>query len=158
MRTGMTMEPQFNPMQLEETLTPNYTKHAPVGGSFERMHFTYTSNLSISLSFVFDDLAIGGAGPNEPLGVAELARRFLFSMCLPTRQPADIIGGGPATAHFTWPGYYSIMGKITNVKAKVPMFWGNGRPRIWTADVTLEWAPEDRFFADDMMNYGTGGQ
>ena len=149
------MEPQSNPMQPEESIPANYTKHAPLGGSFERMHFTHTSNLALSLIFVFDDYAVGGSGPNDELGVLERARRFLFAFCLPARQPVDIIGGGTADAHLVWPGYYSVIAKVLNVKSRSTMFWANGKPRIWTAEVSLEWSPSDRVFADDMTNYGT---
>ena len=147
--TGESIEAQFNPSELEESLEVNWARQTVPGLSHQPMQFIHTGNVkfTVELQFVATDVS----------ELAELmhARRFLQSLCYPRRGASDVTGGGPPRALFVWPTLVSLTCVITTLNFKYSHFNIAGAPVQFTAKLTLEEIRDVRLTSDEVLVSGT---
>ena len=147
--TGESIEAQFNPSGLEESLEVNWTRQVVPGLSHQPLQFVHTGNDKFNLELLFE--ALEATGLDDLL----LARRFLQSLCYPRRGAQDVIGGAPPRVLFVWPTIASLTTVITSLAFKYERFNVAGTPTRFTVKVSLEEIRDVRLFADDVLRSGT---
>jgi hypothetical protein len=143
--TGETLSFQFNPDELDEELGVDFGRLAPLGYSHKPLQFKGTDNRTMAFELFFDAMSEGG-------GVKRINawRRFLLSLCYPTKSAGDVASGGPPRAIFVWPGLGSFTGRITKVKFKHKRFNQALKPTQTIAQVTIEEIRDTRIYSEDV--------
>ncbi len=150
--TASTVEMQYNPTEIEETLAVVYAHQVIPGLSHEVLQYTNTKNLAISFDLAFDALA---NSKDYDVDDALNARRFLQSLCYPRRGATTIRGGAPARSLFVWPNLYTLSTVITSLKIKFTRFALNGTPTAFVASLQIEEIRDFRLTAEDVLADGT---
>jgi hypothetical protein len=143
--TGETLAFQFNPDEVKEELAVEYAKLSPIGYSHKPLQYKGTDNRAISFELTFDAMSENG-------GVTRLntIRRFLHSLCYPTKASGDVVSGGPPAAVFSWPGIGSLTGRITKVGNTFKRFNQALRPTLVISQVTIEEVRDVRIYSEDV--------
>lgn len=149
--TAESLDVQYNPAELEESLGVVYARQTVPGLSHQVMQFIHTENLVLNFDLSFDALTRPQDYDSED---AEIARRFLQSLCYP-RQSTTIRDTAPARALFLWPTLFTITTVITKLKIKMNRFARSGKPTAFVASVTLEEIRDFRITADEVILDGT---
>ena len=148
--TGMSVEAQSNPPELEETIDVNWARPAVPGLSHEPLQYSHTSNLKHGLTLTFDAL-----DPTYDPARILLARRFLQSLCVPRQAAQDIGSGAPPRVLFVWPNLISLTCVITSLGFKYSRFRLDGTPTLFTVKVALEEIRDVRLTSEDVLASGT---
>lgn len=143
--TGETLSFQFNPDEIKEELGVDFAKLAPFGYSHKPLQFKGVDNRVMSFELVFDAMSENG-------GVDRInsARRFLLSLCYPTKAAGDVASGGPPRSVFSWPGLGSLTGRITKVGFTFKRFNQQLKPTLSIAQVTIEEIRDARIYSEDV--------
>jgi hypothetical protein len=148
--TGVSIEAQFNPTELEEALEVNWAHQTVPGLSHQPLQFVHTGNTKFSLELNFE-----AQDPTSNLDQILLARRFLQSLCYPRRGAQDVIGGGPPRALFVWPSIVSLTCVITALCFRYSRFNLQGTPVQFSVRVSLEEIRDVRLLSEDVFASGT---
>lgn len=142
------MEAQFNPEQLERTVSVAYARLAVIGHSHEVLQYSFRKNESLSFELCFDSLC--GAGSKIE------AANQLDAMTAGSREAQDIASGGPPDVLFLWPGVLKMRVRIIDLKYKYKRFaWAKGgQPTWWSVQVNVEEARTTRLYAEDIRRNG----
>lgn len=140
---------QFNPSQFEEFLSVNYARPQVLGQSHQELQYLSTSNMVIPLELFF----LSRDFDTHFKGVE--AKRFLHSLCYPTRGADAIVSGAPPRALVVWPGVLSMSTKITQLRVKNQRFNNLGQVVQFTADCTFEEMREVRWTSEDARTFGS---
>lgn len=141
-----------NPAEIEETISPIWTKKQPVGRSSARLQYGGTDNRGIGFELYFDadkvqdDAWTGivreslggpalGAGGRSPEAIMDW-RRFLLSFAYPVQRDDGLIDE-PPDAVFVWPGFMSFRAKVDNIAFRFRRWVGGGEINIYTARLRL---------------------
>lgn len=108
--TGESLAFQYNPEEIKEELSVDFAKLAPIGYSHKPLQFKGTDNRTMTFELAFDALTKGGG-----TDLQNATRRFLLSLCYPTKAAGDVTSGGPPRAIFVWPGLGKLTGRITKL-------------------------------------------
>jgi hypothetical protein len=155
LRTDKELEMQFNPAEMNESLSVNWARlHSP-GLSHERLQYGNTDNMKWSFQLIYDELAFTGTKQGGTALASADARNFLMSLCYPRRGSPSVNDGAAPRVLFVWPNFISVDGVITALKFKHSRFNLNGQPTYFTVDVALEEMRDTRLFADDVAAIGT---
>lgn len=149
MSSGESIEAQFNPTELEESLEVNWARQTVPGLSHQPLQFVNTGNLkfTVELQFVAQSAA--------ELEHALAARRFLQSLCYPRRSATNIAGGGPPRVLFVWPTFIALTSVIVSLSFKYARFNLAGAPVGFTAKLGLEEIRDVRLLSEDVFANGT---
>jgi hypothetical protein len=156
--TGFGITAQFNPEELKEKLAVAFNRLGILGMSHQPMQYQYTENLKVSFDLGFDVMStrdIQAQGGANPADAVHGARRFLMSLCYPSKQAQDITGGGPPRALFIWPQLFSIECQITALSGSHKRFNLNGLSTLFSMSVEIEEVRVVRIFSEDVFNVGT---
>jgi hypothetical protein len=148
--TGVAIEAQFNPTELEEVLEVNWARLTVPGLSHQPLQFVHTGNVRFNL-----DLNFEVQDPTVDLAQIHHARRFLQSLCYPARGAATVATGGPSRVLFIWPGMVSLTSVITTLTFKYTRFNVEGTPVQFTAKLGLEEIRDVRLTADEVLADGS---
>jgi contractile injection system tube protein len=146
-----TIDAQFNPTELEETLSVNWGKLAVLGLSHMPLQYQQTDNHGFSFELAFHAVVDQSA----QLFTIARARRFLLALGYPTRRSQSVATGAPPRALFFWPQLASITCVLRKVTFKHTLFNQQGDPIMFTAKVTLEEIRDARLYADEVLESGT---
>jgi hypothetical protein len=135
LRSGEEVVAQFNPGELGESVSPQWSRLAPQGLSHEVHHFTHTGPYQIQIELFFR------AYSPEELERIHRARRHLLSWAMPRRIGSDLVGGGPPMLLLVWPGMLSIQCYLVELKLTHSRFNSQSRSVQYTAALTLEEEP-----------------
>lgn len=149
MRTGETMEFQYNPAEIEETLNAKYAKQEVVGGSYQPMQYVGTENLGISFELAFDPLSRKDAPDLMD------QRAFLQSQMYSSSSKTTVANGDPPDSILVWPELYSLRTKILTYKGKGTRFNRKLKMNLYTVQLGLAEAPLSRITSEDVRLYGT---
>ena len=148
--TGQSIEAQFNPTGLEESLEVNWARHTVPGLSHQPMHFVNTGNTKLTLELNFD-VQDGTSALNDLYA----SKRFLQSLCYPRANASNVATGGPPRALFVWPGAISLTCVIGSLSFRYGRFNVEGTPVQFTARVTLEEIRDVRLTSEDVLRDGS---
>lgn len=143
--TGETLSFQFNPDEVKEELSVDFTRLAPIGYSHKPLQFKGTDNRTMGFELVFDAMSENG-------GVDRInsARRFLMSLCYPMKTAGDVASGGPPRALLIWPGLGKLTGRITKVGFTHKRFNQQLKPTLSIANIAIEEIRDTRIFSEDV--------
>lgn len=148
--TTETKEVQFNPTELQESVTVNWTEHRPPGLPHTVLQYDGTTNHTIPL-----ELWLFGTSDTETDSMDDM-RRFLLSLCYPSAQAADVLGGAPPKVLFLWPGKVSIVAVIKGqLQFSHKQFNRKMRTTLMTVSLTLEEARITRLTSEEVRVSGT---
>lgn len=149
LKTLETVEMQFNPEKLEETIAVEWARLKPLGLSHEVLQYDHTGNHKVAFELIFDALAAGGTDRMN------VARRFLLSLCY-SKKGAQTVSDGEATrVLFVWPGFMSLTSVITSLKFTHTRFNVAAAPTLSACSVALEEIRDVRLFSEDVREMGT---
>lgn len=152
LKTGATVEMQYNPTEVEESLDVTYAKQTVPGLSHKITQYTNTENLALKFDLAFDGLA----NPKQFDSFSAVqARLFLMSMCYPSRGATTVRTGAPARALFVWPNLYTLTTVITKLGIKFTRFALDGMPTAFAASMNIEEIRDVRLTAEDILASGT---
>jgi hypothetical protein len=152
--TGRGFSAQFNPTELEETVSANYNELKVLGMSHAPLQYTGTSNWEGTFSLGFDALATyaGAAGAQATVWGA---RRFLQSLLYPSAGGQGVAGGAPPDVRLLWPTLLALTCKLKTVKFKHSRFNSRLQSCLFVADVTVVEARDVRLYSEDVLGSGT---
>ena len=151
LRTGRTLEAQFNPPELEASMGAVYQELEVLGWSGKPIQFKHSSNLEMEVSLMFDRLTSGGGGGGGAQHESNI--NFLWSLPLPMRGDS-VSSGGPSDVLFVWPKLYSVVCRVTKVSRKDTRFAFDGRSTLATVNLTLTRFSEIRILSEDVERDG----
>lgn len=146
--TGETLEVQYNPTELTESVSANWARLAVLGLSHQPMQFAYTENLKYELQLPF---SAQPSGTSDPI---HYARRFLMSCVYPRSDSGDVRSGGAPRVLFIWPGMVAITAAVTKVEFKHTRFNKESMSVAFTASVSLEEIRHELLTSEDVQTYG----
>jgi len=146
---GDTVDAQFNPAEIEEELSVNWTKLEVLGLPHTPLQYKNTSNHQFTFTMRFD-------GVGESQGSARIlrARRLILSWGYPPRAPQSVSGGSPPDLLFIWPGLASMVAKLAHVKFR-HMAFNKRAPARYDASITIEEMRLERLDMDTVARDGT---
>jgi hypothetical protein len=149
-KTGETIEPNFNPTEFEEEYGATYARQTVVGLGHQVLQFINTNNAKFDVELPFS--AVDG-GRAELARIAR-ARIFLIAACHPVRANSILSGGAPRIL-FVWPNLLSLTCVLTNLKIKHTKFNRSGATVYFMASVTLEEIRDVNLLMEDIFALGT---
>jgi hypothetical protein len=147
--TGEPLEVQFNPEELGEEVSANWTKVSIPGLGHQLLQFVNTNNHTFSLDLFFD-----GEGA-EQLARLDDARRYLLSLTYPVGSAGDVATGGPPRVLFVWPNLVSFSAQVTKVSMKHQRFTKNLASSRFLAAIEVEEVRDGRLTSEEVRAYGT---
>jgi hypothetical protein len=148
--TGDSVDAQFNPTELEETLEVNWARLTVPGLSHQPLQFVNTGNTKMSFELHFE-----AQDPTTSLDQLLRDRRFLQSLCYPRRGASTVAAGTPPRALFIWPNMVSLTCVVTALSFRYTRFNLEGTPIEFACRVSLEEIRDVRLFSEDVLNDGT---
>jgi hypothetical protein len=153
LRTTEALEVQYNPTEIQEDLSVNYTELDVLGLSHLPLQYKNTSNAGFS--FDFELFIHRNAGLlYEPTFDVPGSRNFLRSLCYPPPGAQDVSGGAPPDVLFVWPNFASLICKLRGLKMKHVMFALDGTIIHTICSVTLTEVRDFRLTSDDVRKGG----
>lgn len=148
---GRVIEAQFNPSQIQEKLSVNWSELPVLGMSHPILQYQSTGAHQFTFTMRFDGTNLGPLSP----AVVGMSRNFLLAACYPPRGATDIIGGSPPRLLFVWPGLASLNAIITELSFKHLKMNRRAGPQRFDVDVSLKEIRDVRLFMDDLPIDGT---
>lgn len=151
MALDQTLEAQFNPTELQETIGVNYARLVVPGLSHQVMQYVHTENVTYDFELFYDATDLGIQGVEAIID----ARNFLYAACHPKALPGRIVGGGAPQILFVWPNMVSLMCVMTKLQFRYTRFNKVLEPTAYTANVTLEEVRASLVSMEDVARFGT---
>lgn len=148
--TGDSIEAQFNPTELEETLDVSWARLTVPGLSHQPLQFVNTGNTKMSFELQFE-----AQDPAATLDQLLRSRRFLQSLCYPRQGASNVTTGGPPRALFIWPNIVSLTCVLTALAFRYTRFNIEGTPIEFACRVSLEEIRDVRLTSEDVLSDGT---
>ena len=144
---------QFNPTNLTEEITANWSRITIPGLSHEPMQFVNCSNYKLKM-----DLHFRAVAKDELLAIHR-ARLLLLAWNYPRLVSSDVKGGRAPRLLVTWPGMLSFVAVLTNVSMVHSHFNHLGQSTRFNASIQLEEITDvhmtfDMVAADDKARFG----
>ncbi len=173
LENARSLEAQFNPDELNEILSVDWSELQVQGLSHKPHQYASTDNHEFSFKLLFNSIDNGGGalvtgdssilnkptaasgGTQNRQGDILLARNYLMSLGYGPRGKQDIIGSSPPRFLFVWPGLISLTCRLHSLKLKHTKFDLEGRPMVFEADVTIKECRDVRLFSDEVFFNGT---
>ena len=152
--TGRGFSAQFNPTELEETISANYNELKVLGMSHAPLQYTGTSNWEGSFSLGFDALA-AYSGQTGEVATVWGARRFLMSLFYSSIEGQGVAGGDPPDVRLFWPTLLAMTVKLRTGKFKHSRFNSRLQSCLFVVDVTVFEARDVRLYSEDVLDSGT---
>ena len=152
--TGRGFSAQFNPTEIEETITANYNELKVLGQSHAPLQYTGTSNWEAPFSLGFDALATYAGADGERATVWG-ARRFLMSLFYSSIEGQGVSGGAPPDVRLFWPTLLAMTVKLKTGKFKHSRFNSRLQSCLFVADVTVVEVRDVRLYSEDVLDSGT---
>ena len=146
-----TLEAQFNPEELNETLQANWAELAVTGLSLKPQQYEGTENHGFAFRLRFAGIDSDG----NKVADIHFARRYLMSLFYARRGAQDIIGGSAPRFLFLWPNFISLTCVIHSLRMRHFHFGRDGLPLHFDADVTIKEIRDVRLFGEDVLSDGT---
>jgi hypothetical protein len=132
----------FNPKQLNATVSANYAKVAALGGTGQRLHFGHTSNFSIPLTIYMDRHALIARDPDNGEFLADTkmddVQRYLLSCVFPVGRQNDPIRRAPPRLLFLWPGIMELPVRMISENFSFTKFEHDLKPWIYSVRIVME--------------------
>ena len=131
--TGESITAPVTPPEAGRGTRVTYARPQGYGASGPRHNYVGTEALTLRpLSFLLT--------PETADEVREHDRflAFLEALLYPSAEDFAPAVHGPAEVLFVWPGWVSILGRVTALDENVTAFWDDGRPKVRTITVSLE--------------------
>ena len=164
---GDSIEAQFNPTALTESLKPNWVKQVIPGHSHPNFQYAATDAQAFQFDLFFDALELTGgtfkgAGPDD-IGDAPAkldatvlnARNFLQSLTVPKGNAKDITASAPPRCLFFWPNFISLTCIVQSMDFRHTKFAATGEPLQFTVSITLSEIRDARLTTSEVRNVGT---
>lgn len=148
-RTGDFVEAQFNPSRFQEDISVNYARPAVLGLSHQPLQYLGTTNLSIPIELFFLSRDI------QTHDNAQHAKRFLQSLCYPSRGSDSIVAGQPPRALVSWAKVVSLTCKLVNLSVRSTRFNIKGEVVQYTARCQFEEMRDVRWTSEDAFRLGS---
>lgn len=133
-RSGETLEMQFNPQGLEEKIGANYARQTVPGLSHQVMQFVNTKNITYRTELFFESANSGPSGQARILD----ARRYLMSVCHPRQAGGAIRTAGAPRLMLVWPGFFSVTCVLIDVTFRYNRMNVANVPCAFIAQTNLE--------------------
>jgi hypothetical protein len=148
--TGEDREPMFNPEQLVEELSINYSKLAPQGMSHEIPQYRNTGNHSFPLDLYMEAHSGDGADDIEDF------RNFCFALAYAPGGAGTIDSGAPPRVLIVWPNVVSMTCILLGIRSASTRFSVEDlRITRCTISLTLEEIRDARMTSEDVRRNGT---
>lgn len=131
----------WNPTEISESVSANYSRQEIPGLSHSRSQFINTNNKEYGFTLVLDAAVHGG-----PVAV-EKAKQFLLS-CMYPRASRRIDGAGAPKVMFILPGAIRSKGFIESVDVTMTLFYADTKLRKFSADVKFVEEPDKRLTSE----------
>lgn len=151
LKTGDVLEAQFNPTEVQESLSVNYNELSVLGLSHQPTQYQSTGNQSFDFELAF--FAFDARG--NRLDDIAYARRFLQSLCYSSRGAGDVLGGAPPRALFLWPALASLVCTVRSLQTTFQQFNVLDYPVRWNTKVKLVEVRDGRIYSEDVLQSGT---
>jgi len=139
----------YNPSELQEKVSANYSELVVLGLSHPVQHFTHTS----AVTFTFD-LFFHSTGKSRDVQQAILRDRlFLKALTHPWRS-SSIARGGPPRVLFLWPNLLSLTCNVRDVAFTYTQFNPKMEPVSFKASLTIAEIRDAFVGMDDILNSG----
>lgn len=143
--TDEDVEMQFNPEQLEESVSATWSRFEVLGHGHQPMQFQQTGNHTMRLALYHD------AVTQDEVERIEEIRKFLLSLCYPTST-----GDGPPRVLFTWPNFVSFTAVVNGeMKLQHTQFLPDGRPTRTNITLPLEEIRDGTITSEEVRQWGT---
>jgi hypothetical protein len=149
--TAETIEMQYNPEELNESIASAYGRQNPQGLSHTVKQFANTEDLGLDFKLY---LTSNGLGPEDHARMLDV-RNFLHSLHYPRGRATTIREGGPPRILFVWPGIYSLTCVAIRTKINHSKFNLGGQPVIMTAEINIEEIRDGFISSEDVRKLGT---
>lgn len=150
LRSGEVYEMPLVPVSFTEELVVNFAKHRPVGLPHSRSQYTGTDDFSLrGLLFTFT-----GHTPEEVRLLHE-GRKFLMSLCYPSRSAQDVRTAGPPRVLFVWPQMVSLTCRLERLQSRHVLFNSDGLSTRWDTTIDLTEIRDVRLSSEDVRRRGT---
>lgn len=134
MRSGRTLEVQFNPETIRASLEAAYNDLKVLGQSYEPQQYQNTSNRKVPITLLYDRLTSAGGGGGGGSKYMP-ALNFLRSLVYP--YAADSVqGGGTPPILFVWPNLYTFECRVREYEEEHKRFAFDGRSTL--AEISFE--------------------
>jgi len=150
-RTGRTLEVQFNPPEIEAKLSSTYNMLKVLGLSHEPQQFQQLTNLEVPLELFFDRLTAIGGGGGGPNYMSAL--NFLRSLQVPNRADS-VLGGGAPDVLFVWPRLYRFVCRVHDLTERHQRFARDGRSTMMVVRMVLRRFRSIRYLGDEVERDG----
>ncbi len=131
--SGESMDCMFNPTQLTEKLSVNYTRLAVPGLSHQVLQYQSTGNRQVpSVEFYLE--AFLSTQQKEILRF----RAFLRSLTVPPAGTTNVAGTAPPRTLLIWPNVLTIETVVTDLEFQYRQFGVDGSALVYTATCSLE--------------------
>ena len=132
----------FNPKSLNAQLQANYAKAAALGGTGQRLHFGYTSNIMVRTELYMDRHALISRDPGSSEFLADVimddVRKFLLSCMFPVGRQNDPIRRAPPRLLFLWPNVMELPVRMITQAFNFERFEKSLLPWIYRVPLTME--------------------
>lgn len=145
---SLTLEAQYNPSELEETIGATYAKLTVPGLSHQVKQFTNTNDVSMKFSLAF---SVKDGGPKAADDLIA-ARLFLKTSVRPRRAVGAVAHAGAPRLYLFWPNFFTMTCVLTAATLKYVSFNSQSRPTRMNADVTVEEIRDTIILADDFFD------
>ncbi len=144
--TDEAFEVQFNPADLRESVSVNYTRHAVPGLSHQPLQYTGTGNRQIPGVVFWCDAVLEAERPTDG-GIIDF-RRFLMALTVPgegkTRPPRVL---------FVWPGVLTVEAVVVSIEFAYARI-GPEAVQAYSATVTFEEVLDVRRVSEQWRGFG----
>lgn len=156
--TGEWRKVQFNPAELEETLSVDWQQHKVVGLSHQPMQYIATDNATFQFDLIFDALEETQQGRQSRVrgtDYVEESRRFMSHLCYSAAYRYGLQGGAPPRVLFYWPRFISMTCVVQKLSFRYARFAATGQPVTAVARVTLMEIRDVRLTSEEVREKGT---
>lgn len=144
--SGNTLEAMFNPSNLEEQLTTEWSKLTIPGMSHQVLQYSHTTNEAFTLELFWR------ATSRDELERIARARRWLKSLMYPPSGAEDVAGGAPPRVLVVWPGMLSMQCVLGQLRFRHEMFNKFARSRVYTASAQCMEIRDVRLTMEDVLD------
>jgi hypothetical protein len=146
LNTGLTMRAQYNPEQLEETVSANWARQGVPGLSHNVLQFSNTANETFAFELFFR------ANTEAEMQEIHRWRRFLKSLVVPRGGANTIAGGAPPRVLLVWPRMLSLTCILPTAKFTHEHFNKMMQSRIFRVAVQFEEIRDVRMTSEDVFD------
>lgn len=144
--SGSTLEVMFNPSELEEQLTANWSELTVPGLSHQVLQYSHTTNEQFTLELFWR------ATTRAEFETIAMARRWLKSVLYPRQGAEDVAGGAPPRVLVVWPGMLSMQCVVRSLRFRHQMFNKYARSRVYTATAQCSEIRDVRLTMEDVLD------